>query len=167
LAKKKGAPAPDTANRQIKQPNSKREKATFLYTDHALLDTLKNMELGTQGLADAKSALNEVTGKQAQEHGEIPEPTSAIEPNGNGEGGLGGSKTGSIKREIEVGTERFLSDSDGTLDKIAAAVHRSISSVDEVQKRSDLWDNLIICGNGSRLKGKCCRDVDLTHTKPV
>ncbi|KAF2828580.1 actin-like ATPase domain-containing protein [Ophiobolus disseminans] len=153
LAKKKGAPAPDAANRQARLPNSRREKATFLYTDHALLDTLKNMDLGTQGLADAKSALNEVTGKQAQDHAENGDPTSATEANGTGEGSSGGPKTGSIKREIEVGTERFLSDSDGTLEKIAAAVHRSISSVDEVQKRSDLWDSLIICGNGSRLKG--------------
>jgi len=158
LAKKKGAPAPDVANRQMKLPNSKRERATFLYTDHALLDQLKNMDLGSQGLADAKSALNEVTGKQAQESGENGEPTSAIEPNGAGEGGSGGSKSGSIRREVEVGTERFLSDSDGTLEKIAAAVHRSISSVDEVSKRSDLWDNLIICGNGSRLKGKVYPD---------
>jgi actin-related protein 9 len=100
-----------------------------------------------------------VTGKQAQEHGESGEPTSAPETNGTGEAGSGGSKTGSIKREIEVGIERFLSDSDGTLEKIAAAVHRTISSVDEVQKRSDLWDSLIIGGNGSRLKGECRRVV--------
>jgi actin-related protein 9 len=147
LAKKKGAPAPEAANRQVRLPNAKREKATFLYEDHALLDTLKNMDLGTQGLADAKSALNEVTGKQAQEHGENAEPRSGGEANGTSEGG---SK---IRREIEVGNERFQADSDGTLEKIAAAVHRAISSVDEVQKRSDLWDNLIICGNGSRLRG--------------
>lgn len=151
LAKKKGAPAPDTANRQVRLPNSKREKATFLFEDHALLDTLKKMELGTQGLADARSALNEVTGKQAQEHSDNSENRSAAEANGTGEGG---SRAGSIRREIEVGNERFQADSDGTVDKIAAAVHRAVSSVDEVQKRSDLWDNLIICGNGSRLRGE-------------
>lgn len=160
FAKKKGAPAPDAASRQAKLPNSKREKATFLYTDHALLDTLKNMDLGTQGLADAKSALNEVTNKQAQDHGENGDTVSAVEAIGT-DGGSGGSK-GSIKREIEVGTERFLSDSDGTLEKIADAVHRTISSVDEVQKRSDLWDNLIICGNGSRLKGKRTADASVS-----
>jgi actin-related protein 9 len=151
LAKKKGAPAPDTANRQMRLPNSKREKATFLYEDHALLDTLKNMELGTQGLADARTALNEVTGKQAQEHGESGELKSATEANGTGEGS---SRTGAIRREMEVGIERFQADSDGTVDEVAAAVHRAISSVDEVQKRSDLWDNIIICGNGSRLRGQ-------------
>jgi actin-related protein 9 len=153
LVKKKGAPAPDAANRQVRLPNNKREKATFLYEDHALLDTLKNMDLGTQGLADARTALNEVTGKQAQEQGENGETRSAVEANGTGDGSASGSKSGSIKREIEVGTERFLAD-DGTLDSIAAAVYRTISSVDEVQKRSDLWDNIIICGNGSRLRGQ-------------
>jgi actin-related protein 9 len=112
---------------------------------------LKNMELGTQGLADARTALNEVTGKQAQEHGESGELKSATEANGTGEGS---SRTGAIRREMEVGIERFQADSDGTVDEVAAAVHRAISSVDEVQKRSDLWDNIIICGNGSRLRGQ-------------
>jgi actin-related protein 9 len=151
LAKKKGAPAPDAANRQTRLPNARREKASFLYVDHALEDTLKNMNLGTQGLADARSALNEVTNKQAQEHGENGEQRSGIEANGTSEGG---SKTDAIRREIEVGTERFQADNEGTLEKIAAAVYRTISAVDEVQKRSDLWDNLIICGNGSRLRGQ-------------
>ncbi|KAH7400667.1 actin-domain-containing protein [Phaeosphaeria sp. MPI-PUGE-AT-0046c] len=150
LAKKKGVPAPDTANRQIRLPNSKRETATFVYQDHTLLDTLKNMDLGTQAFADAKSALNEVTGKQAQENGENGEARPATEANGTGDEVPG---SGSIRREIEVGTERFQADNDGTIEKIAAAIYRTISSVDEVQKRSDLWENLIICGNGSRLRG--------------
>jgi actin-related protein 9 len=150
-AKKKGAPAPSTANKQGKLPNHRLQKNTFLYEDHRLLDTLKSMNLDSQGLADAKTALNEVTNKQAQEHGENGEPRSATEANGTGEAGSGGSR---IRREIEVGTERFFSDSDGTVDKIAGAVHRAISAVDEVQKRSDLWDSLIFCGNGSRLKGQ-------------
>jgi actin-related protein 9 len=149
LAKKKGAPMPDAANRQARIPNMKKEKAMFLYEDHALIDTLKNMNLGTQGLADAKTALNEVTSKQAQEYGDS-DSRLPHDSNGTGEGG---SKTGTIRREIEVGIERFQADNDGVLEKIAAAVHRTISSVDEVQKRSDLWDNLIICGNGSRLRG--------------
>jgi actin-related protein 9 len=153
LAKKKGAPLPDAANRQARIPNMKKEKAMFIYEDYTLMDTLRNMDLGAQGLADARTALNEVSGKQAQEYGEIGDSRSAHDSNGTGEGG---SKTGAIRREIEVGIERFQADNDGVLEKIAAAVHRTISSVDEVQKRSDLWDNLIICGNGSRLRGLSC-----------
>ncbi|KAJ4378154.1 Actin-like protein arp9 (SWI/SNF complex component arp9) [Neocucurbitaria cava] len=141
-AKKKGAPVPE-ANKPIRLPNSRREKATFLYEDHALLDNLKNMNLNTQDMADAKSALDEGPSRKAQENGENGESNPATEAKG----------VGSIRREIEVGTERFMAGSDGTLEKLADAVHRTISAVDEVKERSELWDNLIICGNGSKLRG--------------
>lgn len=146
-ARKKGAPAPD-ANRPVRLPNSKREKATFMYEDHALLDALKNSDLTTQGMADAKAALDEGPAKKTQDDGENGD---AAESNGTGE--AVSSRSGHIRREIDVGTERFLAGSNGTLEKIADAVHRAISSVDEVNKRSELWDSLIICGNGSRLRG--------------
>jgi actin-related protein 9 len=152
-AKKKGVPAPQ-ANKPVRLPNSRLEKATFLYEDHALLDTLKNMNLNTQDMADAKSALDEGPSRKAHENGENGEPTSTTEANGTGESGSTTKRTGSIRREIEVGTERFMADGDGTVEKIADAVHRTISSIDEVGKRSDLWDQLIVCGNGSKLRGQ-------------
>jgi actin-related protein 9 len=152
-AKKKGGPAPQ-ANKPVRLPNSRLEKATFLYEDHALLDTLKNMNLNTQDMADAKSALDEGPSRKAHENGENGEPTSAVEANGTGETGSATKRTGSIRREIEVGTERFMADGDGTLEKIADAVYRAISSTDENGKRNDLWDCLIVCGNGSKLRGQ-------------
>ncbi|RYN42105.1 hypothetical protein AA0112_g1781 [Alternaria arborescens] len=151
-AKKKGGPAP-TANKPVRLPNSRLEKATFLYEDHALLDTLKNMNLNTQEMADAKGALDEGPNRKGQENGENGDLASATEANGTGESGPTGKRTGSIRREIEVGTERFMADGDGTLEKIADAVYRAISSIDEVGKRSDLWEQLVVCGNGSKLRG--------------
>jgi actin-related protein 9 len=146
-ARKKGAPVPEV-NKPVRLPNSKREKATFLYEDHALLDALKNTNLDTQGMADAKAALDEGPSKRAQEG----ENGDGAEANGSGEATTATSK-GAIRREMEVGTERFLAGGNGTMEKIADAIHRAISSVDEVNKRSELWDSLIICGNGSRLRG--------------
>ncbi|KAL6706529.1 Actin-like protein arp9 [Coniothyrium glycines] len=148
--KKKGAPVAD-ANKPMRLPNSKREKATFLYEDHALLDTLKNMNLNTQDMADAQSALDEGPHKKTHDDAENGEPISAVEA--NGDSAANSKKTGSIRREIEVGTERFMSGSDGAVEKLADAVHRVISSVDDVSKRSDLWDGLVVCGNGSKLRG--------------
>jgi actin-related protein 9 len=58
-----------------------------------------------------------------------------------------------IRREVEVGTERFLAASGGILDTIADSIHRTVLSV-EVGKRSDLWDSLIIVGNGCKVRGK-------------
>jgi actin-related protein 9 len=152
-AKKKGnAEAAANAVKPVRLPNSKREKVTFLYEDHALLDNLKNMNLGSERLAEAQSRLDEGPQRKAEEAAE-GEPTSAIEPNGTGEQGTGTVRAGSIRREIEVGTERFLAAEDGVLERIADAVHRAISSVDVVSKRSELWDNLVVCGNGSRVRG--------------
>jgi len=63
------------------------------------------------------------------------------------------------KRDVEVGIERFMAATpspgslDSILDRIAAAIHRTILSVPEVANRGTLWDNLIILGNGSRVRG--------------
>lgn len=57
------------------------------------------------------------------------------------------------RREIEVGTERFMAASGGLLDRIADAAHRTILSIEDNGKRSELWDSMIIVGNGSRVRG--------------
>jgi actin-related protein 9 len=68
------------------------------------------------------------------------------------------------KRDVEVGIERFLTTtpsesklnvrgSYGILDTLAAQVHHTILSVPDTSKRSELWDSLIILGNGSKIKG--------------
>lgn len=63
------------------------------------------------------------------------------------------------KREIEVGTERFMcaspssNSADSILDRIAGAVHSTIMAVPDISARSSLWDHLIILGNGSRVRG--------------
>lgn len=67
------------------------------------------------------------------------------------------------KREIEVGVERFMAATpgpgmtDGIIDTLAEAIHHTILSVPEVPQRSTLWDNLIILGNGSRIRGLSTR----------
>jgi actin-related protein 9 len=61
----------------------------------------------------------------------------------------------SRRKEIEVGTERFRAADDQLLSTIADAIYRAISSVSpEMDKRSELWDSLIIVGNGSKVKGE-------------
>lgn len=77
------------------------------------------------------------------------------------------------KREVEVGGERFMAASpatglnDGVLDIIAATIHSTILAVPDVANRSALWDNLIILGNGSRVRGRhwqrdCINQSELT-----
>lgn len=66
-------------------------------------------------------------------------------------------------RDIEVGIERFLVAtpkeqtgdrlSNGILEDIADQIHHTILSVPEASKRGELWDSLIVVGNGSKIKG--------------
>jgi len=151
LAKKKGVEPAATAAKPIRLPNSKREKATFLYEDHVLLDTLKGMNLGSKGLADAQASLDEGPQRRSDDAADA-ELRSAVDANGNTDT-ANGSRSGPIRREIEVGVERFQAASGGILETIADAIHRVICSVDEVNKRSELWDSLIVCGNGSKIRG--------------
>ncbi|KAF1959911.1 actin-like ATPase domain-containing protein [Byssothecium circinans] len=153
-AKKKGGAETAAANaaKPVRLPNWKREKVTFLYEDHALLDNLKNMNFSRERLAEAQSTLDEGPQRRGED-GVDGEPSHAVDANGTGEQGSGATRSGPIRREIEVGTERFMAAENGVLERIADAVHRTISSVDEVNKRSELWDSLVICGNGSRVRG--------------
>ncbi|OJJ98854.1 hypothetical protein ASPACDRAFT_79637 [Aspergillus aculeatus ATCC 16872] len=66
-------------------------------------------------------------------------------------------------REIEVGVERFLAATpkqnsgerltSGLLEDIATQIHHTILAVPDATKRSELWDSLIVVGNGSKIKG--------------
>ncbi|KAB8228931.1 putative chromatin remodeling complex subunit (Arp9) [Aspergillus alliaceus] len=66
-------------------------------------------------------------------------------------------------REIEVGIERFLSATqkqhtgdrltNNILEDIATQIHHTILAVPDSSKRSELWDSLVVVGNGSKIKG--------------
>ncbi|KAJ9649576.1 Actin-like protein arp9 (SWI/SNF complex component arp9) [Coniosporium tulheliwenetii] len=127
--------------------------------NHALLDSLKNMNLSGKMMADAQAALDEGPNKRQKtpdattdgDHSAANgEPSSAIEP--NGVSGHSAPRTGPIRREIEVGVERFQAATGGVLDRIADAIHRTISA-EMVQQRSQLWDSLVVVGNGAKLRG--------------
>jgi actin-related protein 9 len=58
-----------------------------------------------------------------------------------------------IRRDIEIGIERFQAADDGYMDQIADTIFRTVLSVDEISKRQDAWDALIICGSGAKVRG--------------
>ena len=57
------------------------------------------------------------------------------------------------RREVEVGIERFQAAECGIIQTIADAVYRIISRVDDISRRQELWDTLVVVGNGSKIKG--------------
>lgn len=146
--RKKGDAAPSQA-KPARVPNALREKTTFMYRDNAVLDALKGMSLSREDMADAKAKLDE--GKQKQAPVEAHADANGAEPTSPTAASIG--RASAPRREIEVGIERFQAASDGILERIADAIHHTISAVDVV-KRAEIWDSLILVGRGSRIKGQ-------------
>ena len=164
---KKASDAAQNAPKQVRLPNAKRTRNTFIYEDFALHDAMKKAGMSTQGMADMQSALDDGPNKRQK----TPEPQSAVSDK-PADAGLDGGVTdtgpsGGIRREIEVGIERFQAATGGVLENLADAIHRTIQSCSDIGKRSDLWDSLIIVGNGSKVRGFKEALLEALHKKYI
>jgi len=63
-------------------------------------------------------------------------------------------RSNEYRREVEVGIERFQAAEGGIITTIADAMYRIIMRVDDLSRRQELWDSLVVVGNASRVKGK-------------
>jgi actin-related protein 9 len=157
-AKTKGPKGGEATAKPVKMRNAERERATFMYKDNALLDALKDKNLSTQQMADAHAAVDQGSKQTASEKQATMEAsgttTDAAVANGSSTATPAAVRPGGApSREVSVGIERFQAASGGAIDRIADAIQRTISCVEEVAKRSELWDNLIVVGNGSKIRG--------------
>ena len=157
-ARKKDAADAAAASKERALPNSKRAKANFHYHERRPLEELNvngKRSMDGEGGQDGGEPKRQKTPEPGAENGAQAAENAAAtrkeerkeERRRNREG------TAFIRKNVEVGPERFQVASGGILDQIADTIHRRISSVPEVNKRSDLWDSMAIVGNGSRVKG--------------
>jgi actin-related protein 9 len=157
----------DSTAKQIRLPNSKRERVIFHYQerknpDEAEASEQKRQKTPEAGLADVPTeegqapavvdapdtvvAVDDQSAKKEQARAAKREEKRKARE-GQGDPTL-------FRREIEVGTERFLATTGGNLDNIADAMHRTVSSVVDLGKRAELWESVVIVGNGCRVRGE-------------
>ena len=114
---KKASDAQQNVPKQVRLPNAKRNRSTFVYEDFVLHDAMKKAGMSTQGMADMQSALDDGPNKRQK----TPEPQSAVSDKpadaGLDSGVTDTGPSGGIRREIEVGTERFQAATGGVLEK--------------------------------------------------
>ncbi|MCJ1226406.1 Actin-like protein arp9 (SWI/SNF complex component arp9) [Toensbergia leucococca] len=152
-AAKKAASDAAAAPKQARLPNSKRAKATLHYNERRSLDEVNQNGKRTADI-DGNQDIVTVKRQKTPEPGTEAVPDAgAAAPGRKEERRRNRESTTFVRKDIEVGTERFQAASGGILDRIADAIHRAILSHPEVSKRSELWDSLIILGNGSKVKG--------------
>lgn len=148
----KKAAADAAAAPKAKVPNSKRVTATFHYSERRPMEDLNG---NGKRKADVEDGLDGNAKRQ-----KTPEPVEIGVTNGadaaaerKEEKRRNRDTTAFMRKDIEIGIERFQAGSGGIIDQIADSVHQCILSVPEVSKRSELWESLIIVGNGSKVKG--------------
>ena len=62
-------------------------------------------------------------------------------------------RTKRVRRDIEVGLERFTFADREEIDRIVSTIYRTVQGIEDMYMRPPCWDNLVFVGNGSRLRG--------------
>jgi actin-related protein 9 len=163
------AEAAAAAARPARLPNSKRPRAIFHY-EEIIKDAPDAKRQKTPEPAPASAANGEaaVTGESKPVDGAPAVPEAAPAPVEDEAARREQQKAARkeerrrnredenperIRRDIEIGTERFLAADEAYLDAVADTIYRTILSVDDISKRQDAWDALVICGLGSKVRG--------------
>lgn len=58
-----------------------------------------------------------------------------------------------VRRDVDVGLERFTFAERAEIDRISTTIYRTIQGIDDMYMRPACWDNLVFVGNGARLRG--------------
>ncbi|KAB5577868.1 hypothetical protein GE09DRAFT_1214079 [Coniochaeta sp. 2T2.1] len=58
-----------------------------------------------------------------------------------------------IRKDIEIGLERFLFADRAEIDRISTAIYRAVQGIEDMYMRPSCWENLVFVGNGSRIRG--------------
>ncbi|KAL0471557.1 hypothetical protein QR685DRAFT_519479 [Neurospora intermedia] len=90
---------------------------------------------------------------QPAEAPKAPEPAAAPAPP-TPEGPVPTERqTRRIRRDIEVGLERFEFADRAEIDRIVTAIYNAVQSIDDMYMRPPCWESLVFVGNGARIRG--------------
>ncbi|KAK8011300.1 hypothetical protein PG990_010265 [Apiospora arundinis] len=177
---RKAQEAEAAANRPLRLPNSKRKTNTFHYEETVHEDVQVPLSNGapkvesvappatngdgasvgeTAPKVEGDAAAAAVPGPPAPEAAPAPtapaaETTTDVLPFApEAASSVTERRTKRIRKDLEVGLERFLFVEREYIDQVARLIYNTIQSIPELSKRPDCWNNLVFVGNGSRLRG--------------
>ncbi|KAI1501697.1 hypothetical protein F5X99DRAFT_418314 [Biscogniauxia marginata] len=165
----KGQEAEPAAGKPIRLPNSKRKLNIFHYEDLVHEDVEVPLSNGAPRTEPPAPTNSDAPASEAP----APEgATSAEEAKGEPKHEVNGEingdnlpptsesaktiterRTRRVRKDIEVGLERFLFADRGEINRITDTIYRTIQNIDDIYKRSTCWENIVFVGNGSRLRG--------------
>jgi len=166
----------DAAAARARLPNSKRSWNVFHYEDFITEDVpveaaapaaqpeVKDVEMAdTEKPADGATEAQKVEAgaetKPAVE-GEAPKiekaPAPVPAPPADAAPSTEVATTKQVKRvrrDIEVGLERFLFADRTEIDRIVTAIYHAVQSIEDMYMRPGCWENIVFVGNGARIRG--------------
>ncbi|KAI3329317.1 actin-like ATPase domain-containing protein [Xylariaceae sp. AK1471] len=170
----KGQEAESAAVKAIRLPNSKRKTSLFHYEDLEHEDVQVSVSNGTPtsgplAAANGEAPISETpaiteSAPTSEEVKTEVKPVESGQANGQANGNslapstepvktVTERRTKRVKKDIEVGLERFLFADRAEINRITDTIYHTIQSIDDIYKRSACWDNLVFVGNGSRIRG--------------
>ncbi|KAF2997271.1 Actin-like protein arp9 (SWI/SNF complex component arp9) [Neopestalotiopsis sp. 37M] len=161
LRGKKGKGQEPEPAKAARLPNSKRKFATFHFEEFVHEDVDTSAANGASKSTSENPANGEATtadgAPSGEETKEVPPisdataelPFAAEAPNLP----VTERRTRRVRKDFEVGLERFLFADRDEIDRITTTIYRTIQNIDDIYQRSGCWDNLVFVGNGSRLRG--------------
>lgn len=167
--KGKGQDAVD-ANKPSRLPNSKRLKNVFHYEEIIHEEPAPApAKAADQGKGTAVPPANGEEPKVEAPAGEAEKPTGEAQPSGDAfkvdnflpppdsaasaPAASSEPQTKRIKKDIEIGLERFTFADRAEIDRIATTIYRAVQEIVDMYMRPGCWDNIIFVGNGSRIRG--------------
>lgn len=172
-ANKKGkGPEAADANKPTRLPNSKRMKNMFHYEEiiqeEPSAPAPKANGASNEGAQEeAVPAVPAANGEETKTDTPAGEEEKLKQPEASGDAfkidnflpppdasaAPSDPQTRRIRRDIEIGLERFTFADRGEIDRISTAIYEAVQKIDDMYMRPACWDNLIFVGNGSRIRG--------------
>ncbi|OTB18455.1 hypothetical protein K445DRAFT_9408 [Daldinia sp. EC12] len=166
----KAQEAEPAAAKPVRLPNSKRKTNVFHYEELVHEDIEVSVSNGAPkaetteptAAANGDAPAADVSMADAAPSNQEPKPETKPEGTGEANGDATESTTNAtsterrtkrVRRDIEIGLERFLFADRNEINRITDTIYRAIQSIDEPYKRPGCWDNIVFVGNGSRLRG--------------
>lgn len=179
---RKGQEAADAANKPARLPNSKRLKTIFHYEEVVQEEpkALPQKENGASKDAEVKEPVKEAPtadpaaaapadGSAPSATGDAPKPETtttgeAEKPESTDPFKIDNflpppdaapalPQTKRIRRDVEIGLERFTFAERAQIDRIATTIYRAVQEIDDMYMRPACWENIVFVGNGCRLRG--------------
>ena len=149
--KGKDKEAADAAAAKGRLPNAKRVNNLFHYEELITEDVpvapppkdVAMAEAGAPTEGEAPAAEAEQQPAPPADPAQPAEPTKIITER----------VTRRVRRDIEVGLERFRFAERTEIDRIVTAIYRAVQGIEDMYMRPGCWENIAFVGNGARVRG--------------